>query len=307
MDDFANALRGGYRKRAFSVQYNLILLFGAAAFSAASASWIPLAAGGAAELVWLVAAPWFPSFRRWIDSRDTAHGSLPALQHAVTAPPASSARRVPRVPPAAPVADRGSVPPASQSSTGVVDPEYAIRAKRLASSLREIFLLANDDLKQGNEDLAEALGTLRDLSTAFERLWKLHQRLSRFVAQTSRTDLEQEITRLTENLSKEKDPGLRATKRQALLLGQRRLEQHDRIVTLHSATELRLDMIESAAEHVRGRGLTASSPEEFAAEIRSLSTHVIQVRALERDSNEAPTSRRASSATPLPDAAAGDG
>lgn len=293
MDDFANALRGGYRKRAFLVQYNLILLFGAAAFAAASASWIPLAVGGTAELLWLVFAPSFPLFRRWIDSRDAS-----------VSPP-SSVKRPPRPAHAQTAATNAATPP-SPSHTAA-DPEYASRAKRLGTSLREIFLLANDDLKRGNEDLAEALGTLRDLSAAFERLCKLHQRLSRFVAQTSRTDLEHDVARLTESLAKEKDPGLRSTRRQALLLVQRRLEQHDRIVALHGATELRLDMIESAAEHVRGRGLTVSSPEEFAAEIRGLSTHVTQAGALERDSNEAPTSRRASVATPVPDVAAGEG
>ena len=60
MEDFTNAFRGGYRRRAFFLQYNLILLFGAGAFAAASASWAPLAMGAALELLWLLSAPWFP-------------------------------------------------------------------------------------------------------------------------------------------------------------------------------------------------------------------------------------------------------
>src|ERR1700742_5080274 len=67
MDDFSTAFRGGYRKRAFLSQYNLILLFGAAAFAIASASWVPLAAAAVVEIAWLVSAPGFVPFRFWVD------------------------------------------------------------------------------------------------------------------------------------------------------------------------------------------------------------------------------------------------
>jgi hypothetical protein len=56
-----------YVARAFYVQYNLILLCGALAFSLASASLIPFAVGLALEIAWLLLAPNFHWFRRWVD------------------------------------------------------------------------------------------------------------------------------------------------------------------------------------------------------------------------------------------------
>jgi hypothetical protein len=271
--------RRGYRRRAFSVQYNVILLFGAGAFAAASASWLPLAAGGVAELSWLVAAPFFPSFRRWADSRRGDDLLLAPVQPAPM--PARAAA------PAPPAVSAGPSPPVAAA--------YGERAKKLAVSLREISVLAEEQLAgDRDEALASALPTLTELSAAFERLCKLHERLSLFVAQTSKLDLEQDAARLADAFSMEKDLGLRTTLRQALVLAQRRLEQHGRICSLQRATELRLDMIVGAAAHVRAQGLTAASPQRLAAEIRGLSTHVAQIDALEHDSADAPASRRGS-------------
>jgi hypothetical protein len=271
MDEFENALRGGYRRSAFFVQYNVILLFGAAAFSLASASWVPLAVGAAFELAWLVTAPWFPAFRRWTNDRRDAASAAPVA-----------------VPAASPFAP-------AQTASVALDESYKERVKRLALSLREIRTAADDELRRvRSPELTSALATLPELAASFERLCTLHQRLSRFVAQNSRADLEREMTKLTDAFSKEKDLGLRVTLRQALIIAQRRLDQFTRLVALHRASELRLDMIESAAAHVRSSGLAMTSADDFAGEIRGLSTHVTTVNALEHDSAEAPSSKRPS-------------
>ena len=280
MDEYVNALRGGYRRDAFLVQYNLILLFGAVAFSAASASWVPLAVGLALELAWLVGAPLFPAFRSWTNERRDA---TPATE----------------TPPRVPVAPtRAPAPPASS----MLDGSYRERAERLGLSLREIRVSADEELRRvRSPGLSAALTTLPELAASFERLCVLHQRLSRFVAQNSKADLELEASRLTEAFSREKDLGLRVTLRQARIIAQRRLEQHDRIVALHRASELRLDMIESAAAHVRSTGLTMTSPDELAGAIRGLVTHITTVSALESDSGEAPSSGRPAAAVTADD------
>ncbi len=316
MEDFRHAFRGGYRKRAFVVQYNLILLFGAAAFSAASASWVPLLVGLGVEVVWLLTAPLFSAFRRWVDagrdddlgSRHESFASSRASARAAAAPAPSSARPVPLVVSRSSISPVAVSQPSSQPGQAPsVDAEYRERVKRLGASLREIHTLADEELRKvRSEELTAALGTLSELAAAFERLCKLHQRLKRYVAQTSRADLEQELARLNEGFSKEKDLGLRVTLRQAVTLAQRRLEQHGRICSLERATELRLDMIDSAASHVRSQGLTMTSPDEFAAQIRDLFTHVASVNALEQDSAEAPASRRTSALPPVTPAAAGE-
>ena len=119
-------------------------------------------------------------------------------------------------------------------------------------------MLADDELrKAGSEELAASLTVLSELSSAFERSSKLHERLLRFLSQSSKEDLERDVGKLTEAFSNEKDLGLRVTLRQALILAQRRLEQYGRIRALERATELRLGMIESAAGHVRSCGRTA--------------------------------------------------
>jgi hypothetical protein len=282
MDDYVNALRGGYRRDAFLVQYNLILLLGAVAFSAATASLVPLAVGLALELTWLVTAPWFPALRSWSNERRDA--TLAAA-----------------TPPGAPVATRrASVPPASPALDGT----YKERARRLGLSLREIRASADEELRRGRSpELSSALATLPELAASFERLCVLHQRLSRFVAENSRTPLELEVSKLTDAFSKEKDLGLRVTLRHALIVAQRRLDQHARIVLMHRASELRLDMIESAAAHVNSSALTMTSPDDFAGAIRGLVTHITTVSALEDDSAEAQSSRRPS----MPPGAAGGG
>src|SRR6185369_16690223 len=58
-----------YVSIAFYSQYNLILLGGAALFSLASASPLPLLIAGVAELGWLSFGPRLPAFRRHVDVR----------------------------------------------------------------------------------------------------------------------------------------------------------------------------------------------------------------------------------------------
>jgi hypothetical protein len=276
MEDFTNALRGGYRKRAIFSQYNIILLFGAAAFSLASASWIPLLAAAVLEVMWVISAPWFSSFRHSVDS--PIETPLPVMDE-----------------------------PPVLSVGAPADGPYRARRVRLTASLREIRALADEALGNGrNDELVAALPVLSDLADSFDRLCSLHLRLSRFVGQTSKDDIEQEVARLTEGFAKERDLGLRVTLRQALQLGQRRLEQYNRIVALYRASELRLDMIESAAAHVRSRGVTMASPAEFAGEIRGLVTHITTVSALEQDSVESPQSKRGASMAPATPVVAGD-
>ncbi|HEX4337807.1 MAG TPA: hypothetical protein VH062_17980 [Polyangiaceae bacterium] len=316
MDDFTKAFRGGYRKRAFLVQYNLILLFGAVAFAVASASVVPLVVGASLEVVWLVTAPWFRSFRAWVDAKgeldDGAAEPFPLSPSTSPSPRAPlsppSSVRPPLAPPTSLSPFASSVPPSAGGPRSNVEGDYAERVQRLAGSMREIRALADEELrKTRSEELTVALATIPEVTQAFERVCKLHQRLSRYVVQASKAELEQDVAKLSDEFAREKDLGLRVTLRQALIIAQRRLEEHDRIVSLHRATALRLDMIEGAAAHVRSRGLTMSSPDDFATEIRALLTHVASVNALERDSTEGPSSRRSAALPPLTGAAAGEG
>ena len=56
----------------FSDQHNLLFLLGAACFSAAFASVVPLLLGAAGEVSWLLLGPRLPAFRDWVDARESA-------------------------------------------------------------------------------------------------------------------------------------------------------------------------------------------------------------------------------------------
>src|SRR5260221_6753025 len=113
-------------RRACLVQYNVILLGGAALLSVASASWLPLVAFGPLELAWLVFGPRLPAFHRWVDAKDAL---------------------------SADAEDDGRLSMAAQS----LDPAYSGRLARLGAVLSEIRLLGSQTRGGGRGPLADPL------------------------------------------------------------------------------------------------------------------------------------------------------
>ena len=58
-----------YLKFAFKDQHNLVLLLGAASFSLAFASPLPVLVGAGGEALWLLVGPRLPAFRGWVDAQ----------------------------------------------------------------------------------------------------------------------------------------------------------------------------------------------------------------------------------------------
>ena len=249
---------GAYVARAFADQHNLVLLGGAALFSLASASWKPLAAGAALEILWLAVAPFLPAYRRHVDAASSA------------------------------VSSGGG---AAEPSPG--GRSFELRLRKLEGAIRDIASLGKESAKSnGAEALGDLLGDLEALGPAFSRLHGLRQRWQRFLSDTSREALAAEATRLLQESSAEKDLGVRLTLRQAATLAQRRVEQYDQIATMSRTAQVRLDLMESSVAHVRARALSLASPAELSAEVRGLLAQITSIAALEREASDVIPSER---------------
>lgn len=244
---------GSLRKLAFTNQYNVILLLGAAAFSLAFMSWIPLAVAAAGELIWLSIGASSDAFRSWAERQQM------------------QARREQRL------ADESTV-------VRGLEPVYATRVKTLQGLGEEIRRLARErgvqhGLFEGPEDRLEIL------FASFVKMAILHQRLSRFVADASPNHLEEEIVRLGQALADEKDPAVRLSLRQALTLGQRRLKQHEQIESQRRALGVKMGTLEMSFDYLRSQVFSGSSPQELAGELQELVAGASFLTAAEAEAN----------------------
>ena len=240
-----------YFSPAFLVQYNLILLGGAALFALAAASLVPLGVGLALEVLWLGIGPSLPAFRRWVDARETPTE-----------------------------ADIPSSFPAPEPGIVGLDLGYGSRILAMRAHVHEI--AAKVTAPQATE-LGNALAKLPDLETRFVALCQGAQRLTRFLTETSQTALEQEVARLNAALSAENDLGVRLTIRQAINLAQRRANQRDRVLSARRAIDVELETIESSLAYLHSQALTLGPNLELAREIEALFDQLSAPAALEAD------------------------
>jgi hypothetical protein len=261
MDPFSES-RTNYLAAAFSHQYNVILLGGAALFALASASILPLAAGVAGEAVWLAIGPRLPAFRRWVDSRARGSGDVVVVQDQLV------------------------------QAMETLDGEHNGRLLRLGALLGEIRGLASQARGPGAQELHASVAELEAVRPAFLRLCQLHQRLSLFLSDASVVNLETEQARLKDAFAKEKDLSVRVTLRQAVSLVDKRIEHRERMAGVRRTATLRLEMIESALSHVRSHGMTLTSPRDLAGEIHTVIQQLHSVSSLEQEAGEAAVSAR---------------
>jgi hypothetical protein len=243
-----------YVAEAFFQQYNLILFGGSLLFSLASASPLPAAVGAGVELLWLGVGSRLPAFRRWVDRKRDARARL-ELDDSITL--------------------------AMQELDGV----HTARLVALERVLDEVrgFALRSGDA----EALAPVLGKLDAIRPGVLRVCQLHQRLTRFLNAPAEAGLEQEIARLDRAFTSERDLAVRFTLRQAIVQAQKRKQERDRLVGLRRGIELRLEMLDKSAAHLRSRSATLLSPAELEAEVDQLSAELASVTALEAEAVEA--------------------
>jgi hypothetical protein len=248
---------GSLRKLAFTNQYNLILLGGAVAFSAALFTPWPLVAAGVLELLWLTIGASSAGFRQWAEQHK--HEEVRHRRHV----------------------DDASVVKA-------LEPVYNTRVKTLHAMAEEIRRLSRERgfdarLFDGGRDSNE--DKLGVLIGSFVKMAVLHQRLSRFVADGSPMHLEEEIVRLGQALADEKDPAVRLSLRQALTLGQRRLKQHEQIESQRRALGVKMGTLEMSFDYLRSHVFSGSPPQELAAELQELVSGASFLTAAEAEAN----------------------
>lgn len=237
-----------YLKYAFNDQHNLIALFGAACFSAAFASPLPLALGAAGELAWLTVGPRLPRFRDWVDEQlgeQYLARSEAAIEGALAELPEADVARF-------------------RALTVGVDDVLALARARLTRA-----------------ELSLALHGVLELRRTFLDYLFLNQRVLSLLDPTPTPKLEQEAAQLQEAYSAERELNARMTIRQALTAVQKRMAQRAGLTGVQRTLELRLDMLEKASPQLKAR-LADPNFSELAAELDSALAEVGEADALER-------------------------
>ena len=233
-------LSASYLKRAFLLQYNVILLGGAGLFSLASASALPLLAGLGLEVVWLAVAPNVAAFRRFLDQ-------VPAEAPPVSEEPAPSV-----------------APPPPRPS---LDPPYASRAASVEKALGEVRELGG---RLDAPSLRHIGLGLEAIAHAFTGLCENHQKLSKYLSSTPEAALTQEIETMKRAFSAEKDLGLRLAIRQSMTLAQRRLEQRTSAEKSLKTLSVRIETLERAVGSLRGQAQALGVNQAVMAEVDAL-------------------------------------
>jgi hypothetical protein len=223
-------------RRLFTVQYNVILLGGAALFALASASAIPLLAAAAFEVIWLGLGPLSPALRRWLDRRDAA------IELAERAGRASA-------------------------SGELFDADHARRVTALDRALADIRELGR---RRPSATFEGAVQRLASLKSVYLGLCETHQRIERFLSVTSEAELVAETERLKAAFAAEKDLGIRLTLKQALGSAQRRVEHRQSMAQLLRSIVVKLDSVERSVTYLRSQGLAVTTNARLQDDVEAL-------------------------------------
>lgn len=225
-----------YFKYALKDQHNLVVLFGAACFSAAFASPIPLAVAAAGELFWLGVGPRLPRFRAWVDAQLNAQyltRSEAAIEGALAELPEAD----------------------------------VVRFRALSTGVNDVLALAKPRLPSSEIELAQH-GLLELRRTFLDYLF-LSQRAQALVDPTPHDELAQEAAQLQEAYAAERELNARMTIRKSLTAVQKRIAQQSGLGGVRKTIDLRLEMLEKAIGHLKTRladpGFTQLSQELDAA------------------------------------------
>jgi hypothetical protein len=236
-----------YLKHAFQDQHNLVVLFGAACFSLAFASPLPLVVCAGGELLWLLLGPRLPAFRAWVDRQLSAQ-YLARAEAAIA------------------------------GALGELSERDANRYRAL--NRNALHLVASTQHRLPAEQMQLALHGLLELRRTFLDYLFLGQRVEALVDATPSTELEREASQLQVSYSAERELTVRMTIRKALTLLQRRLNQQAALGGVSRNIELRLEMLEQALPFLKGR-LADPAFELLAPEIDSALAQIGSAETLE--------------------------
>jgi hypothetical protein len=209
-----------YLKYAFKDQHNLVLLLGAACFSLAFASPLPLLVGAGGELLWLVVGPRLRRFRDWVD-RELSTQYLARAEIAI------------------------------EGALGELPEADVTRFKTLSAGVAD--LVQNGRERLSSRELQLSLHGLLELRRTFLDYLFLDQRVEALTDSTPTSAMEKEAAQLQESYSAERELTVRMTIRQALSAVQKRMQQQTELASVQRNIELRLEMLEKALPQLEGR------------------------------------------------------
>ncbi len=242
-----------YISTAFYSQYNLILLAGSALFSLASASPLPLLAGGAAELLWLGLGPRWPGFRRRVDQQ------------------LDSERRT-QMDDEVMLGMRG------------LAPEHTARLLAFGQNISWVSMKADAVVTRASE--RTALADLERLRPTFLHLCQLQERLGQRLEELKLAPPEVEVARFSQAYAAEKDLGLRFTLHQSIKLAQRKIEQQARMADAQRQIELKLSLLEQSLVHLRNQQQLGAAWSDLSRDVQGIMSHGSGVAALEVELSE---------------------
>jgi hypothetical protein len=234
-----------YLRAALTNQYNVILVFGAAAFALALASWLPVIVALIGEAGWLFIGPRLDRFRERTD--------------------ALIAR-----------ADNAKV-------IDALAPEYAQRVASVENDAREIESLCATRLDLTADQKLDVARRVRPAVQTFLSVCATHQRLRRVVSQAPVNELQAEVSALLQSLSTETDLGLRASLRRALNVAERRIKQFESNESAARSLDLALSTLQKSLTMLKEGAAGLSTGPELCAELDAAASQLSRAAELEAE------------------------
>lgn len=234
-----------YLRAALTNQYNVILVFGALAFAAAFASWLPVIIALLAEAAWLFVGPRLESFRQHTDALEAR---------------ADTARTIESL-----------------------SPEYAQRVTSVEADAREIEALCSSRHDLGPEQKHEVARRLRPAVQTFSKVCATQQRLRSLAARAPIHEISAEVASLHQALSTETDLGVRASLRRALNVAERRIKQYEGTEAAVRSLDLALQTLQKSLAMLKEGAAGLSSGPEICAELDAATLQLSRAAALEAE------------------------
>lgn len=246
---------GSIFRRAFLNQYNFIMMAGAAAFAAATGSWLPAVVGAGAEILWLALGADSQAFRRWVARQESKEAREAAARDVLKA-------------------------------VAALEEHYFARYEDLRRMSDEIQALARENKGLETMLVQDEMAKLGDLLSSFVRMAQAHQRLGRYLREHPAREIEEDIARADRGLQREKDPRVQASLKQALALAQKRLKQQQQIEGAWKSLSVQMETLEKAFAYLKSHIVGITTREELAAELDNLVTGVASVAELDASTEE---------------------
>jgi hypothetical protein len=228
-----------YLRRAFLDQHNLIALGGSLTFSAALASWVPLAAASLLELGWLSVAPRAARFRRAADRFDARLLG-------------ETSRRV------------------AESESDSLDGQDRARHAALSDHLDTVISLYSTRPSVSFDEVRGLHSELERLRIVYVSLLRAQRAVTSSAPQISGAELKAQVADLERTWSTSRDIEVRMGRRRVLLAARGQLEEYERLSGQREDLELGLAAIEDGVLTAKSRVLGEFGTQPVGAVLRAL-------------------------------------